>query len=102
MDHDETSRFLLQLNDTQLIFLHPEDTGLPEPYVVQVTIKSDPSNRPPNVAALTTFFLAQHDITELIVRVINAHILSSFPPYVVFEDEKYSLAASEDISPRLC
>lgn len=33
--------FLLTLNDTTIIFLHPEDTGLGVPYATQVTVKSE-------------------------------------------------------------
>ncbi|KAI0075520.1 hypothetical protein K474DRAFT_1708948 [Panus rudis PR-1116 ss-1] len=85
------SRFLLPLNDTVVVFVHPRDTGTTSPHVVQITIKS---KREPDVGLLSAYFLEQHDITELVLKVVSEHIDKSFPPYVVFEGSRYSLIAT--------
>ncbi|KAI0935097.1 hypothetical protein AcW1_009318 [Taiwanofungus camphoratus] len=82
------SHILLPLNDTAIVFLHPDDTHLPEPHVAQVTIKS---NGPETVNTIAAFFNAQHDIGDLIIRIVTAHLHNPFPSSVVFEDNHYML-----------
>ncbi|CAL1699761.1 unnamed protein product [Somion occarium] len=84
------ARFLLPLNDTTVVFLPPDDTGLPTPYAAQITVKTE---RRPNVGILSTHFLVQHEITDLILKIVSAHIHESFPPYAVFDGAQYTLFA---------
>ncbi|KZT02986.1 uncharacterized protein LAESUDRAFT_814974 [Laetiporus sulphureus 93-53] len=81
---------LFPLNDTVLVFLHPDDTLLPSPIVVQVSVKIEGPERVESIAA---YFNAQRDIADLVKRVITAHLREPLPRPVVFEGDAYTLAA---------
>ncbi|KAH9939487.1 hypothetical protein B0H21DRAFT_38485 [Amylocystis lapponica] len=84
------SNILLPLNDTTVIFLHPDDTHLPSPYVVQVTIKSDSAH---TVDTIATFFEAQHEISDLVTRIVITHLDSPLPSAFTLEHDRYTLTA---------
>ncbi|OBZ67414.1 hypothetical protein A0H81_12545 [Grifola frondosa] len=84
-------RLLLPLNDTVVLFLHPDDTQLSAPHVVQVTIKSD---LPETVNIIAAFYLVHHDITDLVNRIVTAHLQNPLPSFMIFEDSRYTLQAT--------
>ncbi|PCH39453.1 hypothetical protein WOLCODRAFT_167970 [Wolfiporia cocos MD-104 SS10] len=81
---------LLSMNDTTLVFLHPEDALVPSPTVVQVTIKSD---GPETVDSIAAFYMAQHEVSDLVTRIITAHLHAPIPPLAMFKGNSYTLVA---------
>ncbi|KAH8101169.1 hypothetical protein BXZ70DRAFT_1007560 [Cristinia sonorae] len=79
---------LLSLNDTVIVILHNEGEL---PYAVQITVKTP---RSPNVRLLTSFFLAQRDVSDLILSLASAYTQSRPPNHMIFEGEGYSVVAT--------
>jgi len=82
---------ILPLNDTVVVFLHPEDTLLSHPHVVQVTIKTDGTYT--SHATRAAFRAAQKEISTLIVKIVTAHLHDPLPPFFILEEDRYTLVA---------
>ncbi|KAI0764550.1 hypothetical protein BD413DRAFT_167856 [Trametes elegans] len=76
------SKFLFPLNDTVVMCLAP--------YVVQVSCKAE---RAESIDTITTFYLAQHELSELVLRIITAHLENPLPSHLTFDSELYVLHA---------
>ncbi|KAJ3519565.1 hypothetical protein NM688_g9283 [Phlebia brevispora] len=84
-------QFVLPLNDTQLVFLPGDATGLSEIYAAQVTIKSSQAQ---NVNILCAYMLDQRDITELAVKLVITHIRTPLPAHFTISGDRYTVTAT--------
>ncbi|KAF9562669.1 hypothetical protein CPC08DRAFT_706567 [Agrocybe pediades] len=94
------TRYCIPLGKTVLIFFPSSDglgqkivggsssSGANEGYVVQVTIKQAYVDI---IQELTTFFLAQFDITKAIESVLFAHTFTYHPPEIKIHGKGYVL-----------
>ncbi|KAH9833152.1 uncharacterized protein C8Q71DRAFT_191897 [Rhodofomes roseus] len=81
---------LYTMDDTTVVVLHPDDTQLAAPIAVQVTIKAD---RPASTDDVAAFFHAQREVSNLVTRVITAHLQHPLPSPMCFQGESYVLTA---------
>ncbi|KAI0630988.1 hypothetical protein C8Q77DRAFT_1198982 [Trametes polyzona] len=50
--------------------------------------------RPDDVDVITTYYLVQHELSELVLRVVGAHQQTPFPSPLMFEGQRYTLTAT--------
>ncbi|KIM91687.1 hypothetical protein PILCRDRAFT_810969 [Piloderma croceum F 1598] len=79
--------YYLSLNKAVLL-LFPSGDASSEPHVVQVIIKTSST---PTVGVLTSFFLAQSDITKIIESLVGTHLTTPVPREVVLEGRGYNI-----------
>ncbi|KAL4254626.1 hypothetical protein ABKN59_005169 [Abortiporus biennis] len=82
---------LLSMNDTTILFVHSDATKHRNPSAVQVTVKTE---RSPDVWNLAAYYCVQHEISELITRLIAAHAHKELKLPLIFEGRNYTLTAS--------
>ncbi|PIL23626.1 hypothetical protein GSI_14939 [Ganoderma sinense ZZ0214-1] len=60
------------------------------PHVVQITVKTD---RPHAIDTITTYYLVRHDLSDLILRLVTAHMEQPVQDDLVFEGLRYTIQA---------
>ncbi|KAH9886067.1 hypothetical protein C8Q73DRAFT_292850 [Cubamyces lactineus] len=78
------AKVLIPLDDTVVVCLGEQKR------VVQITCKSE---RPDDIGTITTYYLVRHEISELILHLVMAHIRSPIPNPLTIEAEMYSIQA---------
>jgi len=81
------SVLLFRINDTAIILLHPGSAHISTPTVVQVTVRVQ--TRDDTMA----FFDAQHEVSDLILRLVYSHLQDPIPSPILFEGSGYTLVA---------
>ncbi|KAI0676585.1 hypothetical protein C8Q78DRAFT_987203 [Trametes maxima] len=82
---------ILPLNDTIVVCIGGGDNQASNPpSVVQISCKTE---RPEDVETITTYFLVQHELSELALRLVNAHLEQSVPESLTFEGDLYIVDA---------
>ncbi|KAI0350909.1 hypothetical protein OH77DRAFT_1000217 [Trametes cingulata] len=76
-------RLLVPPNDTIVVCL-----GI---YAVQISCKAEGAN---DIDTIGTYYLVQQELSDLILRIVGAHILAPVPSSLVFEGERYMLLAT--------
>ncbi|KAH9933828.1 uncharacterized protein B0H18DRAFT_1115195 [Fomitopsis serialis] len=72
------------------VVLHPEDTDLVVPTTVQVTVKADGRT---STDALAAFFYAQREVSDIVTRIVTAHLHNRLPSPMFLEGDGYVLTA---------
>ncbi|KLO13723.1 hypothetical protein SCHPADRAFT_350024 [Schizopora paradoxa] len=97
------SKLLFELDNTTLVFLpsaniqvgdhgdKSKSNPLAGHRVAQVTVEPEAGT---NIKATTAFFLVQHEISDLITRIVCAHHLRPLPNPVAFEGSTYLIVAN--------
>ncbi|EJF57804.1 hypothetical protein DICSQDRAFT_68489 [Dichomitus squalens LYAD-421 SS1] len=86
-------KVLFPLNDTIVVFLHQDDTRSRGSHVVQITVKAE---RPQAIDTITTYYLVRHDLSDLILRLVTAHLEQPVQDDIVFDDPRYTIHAHRD------
>ncbi|KAI0367701.1 hypothetical protein BV20DRAFT_546318 [Pilatotrama ljubarskyi] len=79
-------KLLVPLNGTIVVC-----TGNDTPHAVQISCKAE---RPDDIETISTYYLVQYELTDLIIRLVEAHIEAPVPSSLVFEGERYVLLAT--------
>ncbi|KAI0642538.1 hypothetical protein C8Q79DRAFT_217856 [Trametes meyenii] len=82
---------LLPLNDTIVVCVVSkcgQEDGSPQ--VVQISCKTE---RPDDIKTIATYYLVQHEFSELALRLVNAHLEDPLAAFLTFEGDLYDVEA---------